>query len=193
MTNLVLLLLLGAAIGLVLEGLLQSSFAQKVRERKELDAYLRQQGVSDLVKKFKASRRGQDGISQKELLRIGKVLGGVDHLVSAKQLRMALLEAFVNAHVAPLAVEEPAASTPPRFAEYLLYIFLPKRSRDNMLGDLEEEYYKAYRRYGYRYAQVFYWSQVVRSLWPLIAALVQKALKWGVLGWLGHAIRRLIS
>ncbi len=85
--------------------------------------------------------------------------------------------------------EEP----PPKFADYLLYVFLPKHRRDNLLGDLAEEYRNVYQRFGSGPARAFYYSQVFRSLWPLIAALVQKALKWGILGWIGQTIRRFIS
>jgi len=82
---------------------------------------------------------------------------------------------------------------PPKFAEFLLYIFLPKQRRDNLLGDLEEEYYDVCHRFGNIRAQIFYYSQVARSLWPLFASLIQKGLKWGILGWIGETIRRFIS
>jgi hypothetical protein len=81
---------------------------------------------------------------------------------------------------------------PARFAEYLLY-FLPKTTREPLLGDLEEEYREIYARFGKRKATIWYYVQVLYSYWPLLCRAGKKLIKWGVLGWVGDAVRRLIS
>lgn len=81
---------------------------------------------------------------------------------------------------------------PPKFAEYLLY-FLPKKNREPLLGDLEEEYHDIYARFGKSKAEFWYWGQVVRSFWPLITNALKQIVRWGVLGWVGDVIRRYIS
>jgi hypothetical protein len=82
-------------------------------------------------------------------------------------------------------------SSLPRFAEYLLY-FLPKKDREPLLGDLEEEYYEVYKKFGKRKAHIWYYSQVAQSFWPLIIHCIKKLSAWGLMGWLGSMIRRLI-
>lgn len=80
----------------------------------------------------------------------------------------------------------------PKFAEYLLH-FLPKKDREQLLGDLEEEYRGIYKKFGRRKATFWYYCQVVMSFWPYIAHTIMKLLGWGVVGWVGSAIRRLIG
>ncbi|MBA3947830.1 MAG: hypothetical protein H0X37_25165 [Herpetosiphonaceae bacterium] len=89
----------------------------------------------------------------------------------------------------------PAAQSdedPPQFAKYLLY-FIPKKDRDPIIGDLHEEYVPLYQQCGKKRAQIWYWSMVIRSFWPLVSTILQKLIKWGVFGWLGKLLRHLIS
>jgi hypothetical protein len=79
---------------------------------------------------------------------------------------------------------------PPKFGEYLLYLFLRKHERDPLLGDLEEEYREVYAKFGRRKAQFWYYAQVVRSLAPLSKRAIQSLVKWGIVAWVGDVIRR---
>lgn len=67
--------------------------------------------------------------------------------------------------------------TPPKFAQYLLYLFVNKGNRDALLGDLEEEYWVVYDKFGPKRARFFYQVQVFKSIWPLISASVGKFIK----------------
>lgn len=54
---------------------------------------------------------------------------------------------------------------PHRFAEKMLYLFLPKGQREHIPGDLEEEFKEVILpKFGRSYAQFWYWSQVLRSI-----------------------------
>lgn len=69
------------------------------------------------------------------------------------------------------------AEVPPKFAQYLLYLFVNKENRDALLGDLEEDYWDVYNKFGPKKARFFYQWQVCKSIWPLISASVGKLLK----------------
>lgn len=61
---------------------------------------------------------------------------------------------------------------PPLNAAYLLYVFLSKNDPEAVAGDLEERWRKIKKKFGVRRANFWYWTQVVRSLWPFgLAAL----------------------
>lgn len=98
---------------------------------------------------------------------------------------------FKGRTLKPVPVNEQNEFTLPKFAEYLLY-FLPKKERDPLLGDLEEEYHEVYPKFGRRKARIWYYGQVVQSFWPLIVRCIRKLVALGVVGWLGNVIRRLI-
>jgi hypothetical protein len=94
---------------------------------------------------------------------------------------------------------------PPRWAEFLLYIFLRKEDREKAVDDLNEEFPEVVEHFGVRAARAWYWSQVLRSVWPLIGDKVSRFFGWflklGILGWLwrqvgnwaGELIRRGIG
>jgi hypothetical protein len=63
----------------------------------------------------------------------------------------------------------PGDAAPPRRAEFLLYFVLPTEDRECIPGDLAEEYATIILpKFGPRRAKVWYWKQVVCSMWPLI-------------------------
>jgi hypothetical protein len=62
--------------------------------------------------------------------------------------------------------------TPPKLAEYLIYLFFPRKDREAILGDLEEDFHEVHKKFGLRQARLQYWAQVFRSLWPIIRALI---------------------
>jgi len=64
--------------------------------------------------------------------------------------------------------EEP----PPVWAEKLLHLVLSTRDREALPGDLEEEFRTIILpKFGYAYARKWYWTQVLRSVWPLARGL----------------------
>lgn len=67
---------------------------------------------------------------------------------------------------APLIVPQP-----PKYAEYLLHFLLSDKMRKGLLGDWAEEYVELAKTHGAKEADVWYWSRVVCSLWPLILRL----------------------
>ena len=76
----------------------------------------------------------------------------------------------------------PLGVTPPRIAEFAL-LMIPARSREDLLGCLEEEYRTvALPRHGRVRADFWYWSQtffaVGRYLWPLIQKVLGLAVIW---------------
>ena len=81
-------------------------------------------------------------------------------------------------------------SRPPINAEYVLYLFLEKVERDDVIGDLIEGYSHVSSRFGSRRADLWFYKQVAGSLWPLFRRAV---FKLGVFVWLGRILRRLIS
>ncbi|HWN08349.1 MAG TPA: hypothetical protein VNO50_03605 [Pyrinomonadaceae bacterium] len=81
-------------------------------------------------------------------------------------------------------------SRPPLNAEYILYLFLGKEERDEVIGDLIESYGHVLRRFSKRHADIWFYKQVVGSVLPLFRRTL---LKVGALVWLGRVLRRLIS
>jgi hypothetical protein len=68
------------------------------------------------------------------------------------------------------------AFRPPAGAQYLL-LLLPKKYREGLLGDLEEEYRTVVLpRHGQIMAQFYYWAQVVGLFVPLALRFVEKLL-----------------
>lgn len=57
---------------------------------------------------------------------------------------------------------------PPKFAEYLLYLFLSRSEREYIIGDLVEDYGKVLIKFGRFRADVYFYKQVWNSLWPLV-------------------------
>jgi hypothetical protein len=101
---------------------------------------------------------------------------------------MARLNAPIRYHPIELA------PSPPEFATYLLwYLPMHKKTREAVMGDLEEEFSIVSQRFGRREAIIWYYYQVGASFWPFAVSGVKKLIKWGVLGWIGEALRRFIS
>ncbi len=80
-------------------------------------------------------------------------------------------------------------NTPPNRAEMLLHFGLPKRDREYMIGDLEEEFRGVILpKYGPRVAARWYWWQAVRSVVAASGGRVRVWLSFGGLaraaGWI---------
>jgi hypothetical protein len=77
---------------------------------------------------------------------------------------------------------------PPKHAEQLLLLILCKRDRDNLMGDLEEDFRKVQAKQGIRFARLWYWKQALGSAWPLIRKLGRCATVAIAVKWLGAAL-----
>ena len=97
---------------------------------------------------------------------------------------------ILNSPLQVLSPPEADKSRPPQFGEYILYLFLLKKDRDNVLGDLQEEYSEVLLKFGRTKAKIWYYKQVYTSIWPLLRRAL---LKWTALIGIGEWIRRLIS
>lgn len=75
---------------------------------------------------------------------------------------------------------------PPRLAERVLYLALSKKARENLIGDLAEEYAGLRVRHGVRFANLWYRKQVCGSL----LSLVPRAIRWGLLASAVEWVRR---
>lgn len=95
---------------------------------------------------------------------------------------------------------------PPHCADLLLFVFLSKESREQIIGDLEQDFPKHVKRYGRAWARWYYFIDVLWALKPAFHAFVAKiikflastgALAWlmknlpSALAWLGDFIRRI--
>lgn len=98
-----------------------------------------------------------------------------------------------------LAEHQPTGSrigrkqTPPRppfNAEYLLYLLLRRDEWEIVIGDLLETYGQILVRFNKRRANIWFYKQVVGSLFPLLRRAL---LRIGALVWLGRILRRLVS
>jgi len=62
-------------------------------------------------------------------------------------------------------VSKERKAKPYRFAEKMLYLFLPKKQREHVPGDLEEEFTTIILpKFGPRFAMRWYWFQVIRTI-----------------------------
>jgi hypothetical protein len=88
------------------------------------------------------------------------------------------------------AEERTNSLRPPFNAEYLLYFLLRREERDAVIGDLNECYETVCRLFNKRHADIWFYKQVVWSVFPLLRRGV---LRIGAFVWLGRILRRLIS
>lgn len=101
------------------------------------------------------------------------------HLINARDITKAIdmdSEFFDKNH---------GKRTPPELAKYTLYLFIQKKYREAILGDLEEDFNEVYREFGLRKAQLHYWVQVLRSIWPIIGGSINKIIT--------SAVKKLIT
>lgn len=77
-------------------------------------------------------------------------------------------------------------SSPPRVAQFAL-LLIPKRNREHLIGDMEEEYRTiALPQYGRFWARFWYWEQTVIAvghfLVPIIKRILGVAMIWKLIG-----------
>lgn len=75
---------------------------------------------------------------------------------------------------------------PPRAAQFAL-LLIPKKNREHLVGDLEEEYRtKLFPKHGRFWAQLWYWEQTLVALgfyvWPFLKRVLGMAAIWKVMG-----------
>jgi len=113
--------------------------------------------------------------------------------VSAHYFRVEIESASVPTVIAP----SNASGVLPRLGELLLYLFLTRTERINLIGDLIEDYHEASAKFGRKGATRWFYVQVFRSLWPLLRRLLFKvgiiscAAKGG--SWVLKLIAQLLS
>jgi hypothetical protein len=71
---------------------------------------------------------------------------------------------------------EKLESTPPQFGENLLYLFLPKKDKEYLIGDMAQEYFDRYSKLGKTTAKTWYYYQVVTSILHLVIKKVTEGL-----------------
>jgi hypothetical protein len=71
---------------------------------------------------------------------------------------------------------------PPTWATFLLYLCLRRVDRDAILGDLAEDFTtRLVPTYGRRAAVFWYWTQVARSVWPIVRPRLVRLVGVGAL------------
>ena len=68
------------------------------------------------------------------------------------------------------------SNKPPQLAKYLVYLLVPRKNREAILGDLSEDFQEVRKKFGLRKAKFHYWFQVIRSIPSFIGASVIKLL-----------------
>lgn len=112
----------------------------------------------------------------------------VDVLKSDEPLILPETLELLNATSSDGMKEAEDVSAPPRFAEYLLYLFIPKLQRQNLLGDLQEEYLEVSERFGKKRATFWFYKQVGTSLWPLFRRSIIKGWLYGLAAEVIHRV-----
>ena len=77
------------------------------------------------------------------------------------------------------STQQLAASEPPHFAAWCLYMFLPRNQIVPIIGDIQEKFQTIMiPRVGRRWAVAWYYKETLASLvnWRLFVSLVSKAL-----------------
>jgi hypothetical protein len=91
-------------------------------------------------------------------------------------------------------LHSPNTETPPKKAEYLLYYLLTKRDRESIPGDLEEEYRTVIvPKFGPQYARIWYWKQVICSVWPIIGCRLRRIVSIGAIAKAAHEIYKRLG
>lgn len=86
--------------------------------------------------------------------------------------------------------EVPAVPRPPVNAEFVLHLLLKRSEQDAVIGDILERYIKKHERLGERRANLWFYAEVFRSVWPLLR---RAASKVGGVALLGEWFRRMIQ
>lgn len=91
----------------------------------------------------------------------------------------------------PSEEKEQKVKRPLDMSQAFLGLLLPKKNRDGLLGDLTEEYQELLESDGKRTALIWFYKQILTSLWPTLQNLVRVLMKCGFIVMMEEAIRRI--
>jgi hypothetical protein len=75
---------------------------------------------------------------------------------------------YANGNSIDVESRHQSDTRPPTSAKFLL-LLIPRRNREHLIGDLEEEYAAVVLpEYGFRKARLWYWFQVLATLGPIL-------------------------
>ncbi|ASF48521.1 permease prefix domain 2-containing transporter [Methylovulum psychrotolerans] len=112
---------------------------------------------------------------------VGKGAAGIGVFLGTAAISV-VIETYFQLMRAPnknsLDVSQPS-NIPPKTAKYLLYLVVPRKNRDALLGDLEEDFNEVLEKFGLKHAKFHYWVQTFRSIPPqLTASLIGSVVKY---------------
>jgi len=96
------------------------------------------------------------------------------------------IKAVVRKGFRKILAGELSDDRPPRVAQFAL-LLIPKKNREHLIGDLEEEYRTiALPEFGRFWARLWYWEQTGLALgfyvWPFVKRILGLAAIWKVIG-----------
>ncbi|HLQ24958.1 MAG TPA: hypothetical protein VK138_03665 [Acidiferrobacterales bacterium] len=119
------------------------------------------------------------GITETAKLQLDEAVQNAQRILNEVRHRRRF--AWIRRDVLTLRTE----NQPPMSAEKLLYLALPKRLRDSLIGDLEEEFTtQILPKFGPSFAKVWYWKQ---AAWSVAAVAARQLVKLVGVAWLGKA------
>jgi hypothetical protein len=74
--------------------------------------------------------------------------------------------------------------------EFLFYLFLPAQVCDALVGDLDERYRLIRTKFGKRKAYLWYWTQTIRSVGPIVWAWGKKIMLKPLIGAISWAVAK---
>lgn len=78
-----------------------------------------------------------------------------------------------------IVVRSNKSKPPPKIASYLLSLVLPKTYRESVLGDLTEQHPVVRAKRGKFAAYIWFYTQVLSSIWPLVKqSFLGKLKRW---------------
>lgn len=129
---------------------------------------------------------------------IGKTAMMMEWFNSSAQVSLRQSEDLQSVYfeVAPLGTPMPEMPInpvhPPANAELLLRFLLPLSVRDQLIGDLTEEFQEV-TKFGYRKAVCWYWFQALRSILALCWPWLKKTGFWLLAGKFAQELLRRIG
>ena len=136
--------------------------------------------IKDLVQRTEAEMLRIRNFGRSSLFEVKEILGGLglqfgmlfdtDGQAILRHLSINISDSIsLQESVISSLNSTTSESSPPKNAEYLLYLLLPKSERDYIPGDLIEEYNTIIQpKFGKRRAMLWYWKQVISSIGPIL-------------------------
>jgi len=149
-----------------------------VRDIRNLVVFDAKAGTGQFPSLTQSWVRGKYGVGKTTLIVEGNTEQATLYALAARSVLM-----DTGAELPPLALD------PPQLAEFLLAL-IPVKHRENLQGDLEQEYRNRFiPRHGLRKARFLYWVQVIYAFLGFLARPLA-----GIVGirWIGRLIEILI-